>query len=385
MTTSPAAAPRAPEHSPAHSPAHSEVPAQAGGVLTVDLDAIVANWRTLVARMPAGKTCAGVVKADGYGLGAAQVVAALARAGCRTFFVAMPDEAAALRRALPRAVSDVTIYVLAGLVGDPALFVTHDLRPVISSPEQAAAWLAGAPGRPYAVHVDTGMNRLGLGAADVATWAPRLTPDIVLSHLACADEPDHPLNATQLERFRIARAAFPRAQASLANSSGHFLGPEYLFDLGRPGVALYGGNPLPGRPNPMQPVVRLGLRILQVRRIDTPGSVGYGATRSVPGGARLATVAAGYADGLLRSLGNSGWGTLGGVRVPVVGRVSMDLITFDVSNAPEAVARPGALIDVLDEHHTVDDAAAEAGTISYEILTGLSRRYARRYIGGGEA
>lgn len=354
---------------------------RAGGVLTVDLDAIVANWRTLVARMPAGKTCAGVVKADAYGLGAARVAPALARAGCRTFFVALPDEGIALRRAVP----DLPIYVLAGPLGGPEAFVAHDLRPVLNTPEQAAAWLAEAPGRPYALHVDTGMNRLGLTMTEFAAWAPRLDPEIVLSHLACADEPEHPINAEQLARFRTVRAAFPRAQASFANSSGHFLGPDYLFDLGRPGVALYGGNPVPGRPNPMRPVVRLGLRILQVRRIDTPGSVGYGATRRVPGGTRLATVAAGYADGLLRSLSNSGWGTLGEVRVPVAGRVSMDLITFDVSEAPEALARPGAFIELLNERHTVDDAAAEAGTIPYEILTGLSRRYARRYVGGGAA
>lgn len=359
-------------------------PDAAGGLLTIDLGAIADNWRLLRDRMGPGRTSAGVVKADGYGLGAAAVARTLAAAGCRTFFVALPEEGAALRASLP----DHPIYVLSGpFPGSLPLFARHGLRPVLNSPEQVRDWLAHAPTDwPYAVHVDTGMNRLGLSLDDVAALADRLDPAIVMSHLACADEPGHPLTATQVERFRAVRARLPRAVACLANSPGHFIdrefGPDALFDLGRPGVALYGGNPCPGTPNPMRQVVTLQLKILQVRRVDTPQTVGYGASHRIAGGTRLATVAAGYADGLLRSLSNSGHGMLGGVRVPVAGRVSMDLITFDVSAVAEHAARPGALISVLDDHHTVDDLAREAGTIPYEILTSLGRRYARRYVGG---
>lgn len=362
----------------------SPSPDHAGGLLTIDLGAIAWNWRLLRDRMGPGRTSAGVIKADGYGLGAPAVARTLAAAGCRTFFVALPEEGVRLRAALP----GHPIYVLSGPLGDSLpLFTDHNLRPVLNTPEQVQAWLSHAPAdRPYALHVDTGMNRLGLTPAEFDTLADRLAPAIVMSHLACADQDGHPLTAEQVARFRAVRNRLPDAVACLANSPGHFiddaLGADALFDLGRPGVALYGGNPTPGRPNPMRQVVTLQLRILQVRRVDTPGTVGYGASRRVSGGARLATVAAGYADGLLRSLGNNGWGMLGAVRVPVAGRVSMDLITFDVSAVAEDEARPGAWITVLDDRHTIDDLAAEAGTIPYEILTSLGRRYARRYEGG---
>lgn len=355
-------------------------PAHAGGFLTVDLDAVVENWRILCRRMPEGRDSAAVVKADAYGLGAEVVGQALAGAGCRTFFVALAEEGIRLRKALP----DLPIYVLSGpFPGAIPTFRAHNLRPVLNCPTQVNAWLEHCPDLPYALHVDTGMNRLGLTRAEFGALRDTLAPAVIMSHLACGDEPDNPLNTRQLANFREVRAAFPGAVASLANSPGHFLGPEYGFDLGRPGVAIYGGNPTPGRPNPMKPVVGLELRVIQVRQIDSPQAVGYGATHRVSGGARLATVAAGYADGLLRSLSNTGWGTLAGVRVPVVGRVSMDLITFDVSAVPAAEATPGAFISLLDGEHTVDDLAAEAGTIPYEILTSLGRRYARRYIGGG--
>lgn len=366
------------------SPLASPSPDHAGGLLTIDLSAIADNWRLLRDRMGPGRTCAGVVKADAYGLGAAAVARTLAAAGCQTFFVALPEEGVRLRAALP----DHPIYVLSGpFPGSLPLFARHALRPVLNTPEQVADWLAHGPaGLPYAVHVDTGMNRLGLSMAEFESLADRLAPAIVMSHLACADEDSHPLTATQVERFQAVRSRLPDAIACLANSPGHFindaLGDQALFDLGRPGIALYGGNPTPWRPNPMRQVVTLQLKILQVRRVDTPGTVGYGASHPVSGGSRLATVAAGYADGLLRSLSNTGWGRLGSTRVPMAGRVSMDLITFDVSAVAEDDARPGALITLLDDEHTVDDLAAEAGTIPYEILTSLGRRYARRHIGG---
>lgn len=352
--------------------------ALAGGLLTIDLAAIAENWRILCRRMGPGRESAGVVKADGYGLGLGPVARTLAAAGCRTFFVALPEEGLRLRRILP----ENPIYVLSGpLPGTEALFIEHALIPVLNSAEQVRAWRAHAPSAPYGLHVDTGMNRLGISADSLPTLPDDLAPALVMSHLACADEPGHPLNARQLALFREVRARFPGAVASFANSSGHFLGADYLFDLGRPGVSLYGGNPQPGTPNPMRQVVTLQAKILQVRRVDTPQTVGYGATRRIPGGARLATVATGYADGLLRSLSNTGWGRLGGQRVPVVGRVSMDLIVFDVTAVPEDQARPGQAIVLLDAEHTVDDLAQEAGTIPYEILTSLGRRYARRYRG----
>lgn len=351
--------------------------AAAGGLLTVDLGAIADNWRLLNGRMGKGRSSAAVVKADAYGLGADRVAPVLAKAGAPCFFVALPDEGVRLRAVLPKH----PIYVLSGpLPGTEPMFYANALRPVLNSPEQVAIWLAQWPGVPYALQVDTGMNRLGLTMTEFEALADRLDPKIVLSHLACADEPDHPLNARQRVAFQSVRDRLPKAKASLANSSGHFLGADYLFDLGRPGVALYGGNPAPGKPNPMHPVVRLDLRILQVRQIDSAGSVGYGATHSISEGRRVATVAAGYADGLLRSMGNAGSGHLGDIRVPMVGRVSMDLITFDVTDV--AAAKAGDMISVLDHRHTIDDMATEAGTIPYEILTSLGQRYARRHVGG---
>src|SRR5690606_16063815 len=228
--------------------------------------------------------------------------------------------------------------------------------------------------------------RLGLDDDELATLAAAparldgVDLQLLMSHLACADQPDHPLNAEQLARFRAARGRLPAMPASLANSSGIFLGPEYRFDMARPGAALYGVNPQPGRPNPMAPVVRLQARILQVRRIDSPRTVGYGATHRAARPSTIATIALGYADGYLRSLSNRGSCLIGEHRVPVVGRISMDLVTLDVTGVPDGLARPGAVVDVIAPDHPVDAVAEEAGTIGYEILTSLGRRYQRRYI-----
>ncbi|MGC2855672.1 alanine racemase [Novispirillum sp. DQ9] len=355
-------------------------PDLAGATLTIDLDAVAENWRRLCRQL--GKPCAGVVKADGYGLGLGPVARTLAAAGCDTFFVALPEEGLRLRRILPH--PEARIFVLTGAPeGAEGLFATHRLVPVLNTLEQAARWLAAAPaGAPHALHVDTGMTRLGLPAEDIEALPGGLAPCLVMSHLACSDEPGHALNAAQAAAFAAARARFPQAEASLANSSGVFLGASYAFDLGRPGIALYGGNPTPGAPNPMRQVVTLQAKILQVRRVDTPRTVGYGASARIEGGSLLATVAAGYADGLHRALGNVGSGLLGDRVVPMVGRVSMDLIVFDVSAAPADLTRPGQSITLIGGRHDADALAAEAGTISYEILTSLGHRYARTYLGG---
>ncbi len=363
--------------------------ARAAAVLTIDLGALAENYRRLCRELD-GVPCAAVVKADGYGLGLARVAPALFRAGTRSFFVAQLGEAIALREAVPEAVE---IYVLNGLAAGPAAeFQAHRARPVFNSLGEVEAWrrAAAAAGTtlPAALHLDTGMSRLGLPEDELETLAaePERLDGVelshVMSHLACADEPGHPLNADQLARFRAARARLPAAPASFANSSGIFLGAEYHFDLGRPGVALYGVNPTPGRPNPMCQVVRLQGKILQVREIDAPRTVGYGATHRAAGPTRVATVAVGYADGYLRSLSNRGSAWLGNQRVPVVGRVSMDLITLDVTGTPPGTARPGAFVDLIGPELPADAVAEAAGTIGYEILTALGRRYHRIYLGG---
>ncbi len=255
--------------------------------------------------------------------------------------------------------------------------------------EQNVSAPARATGRalPAAIHIDTGMNRLGLPApeADVLATEPDrligIDVRLVMSHLACADEPDHPLNSEQLTAFTAARTQLPTAPASLANSSGIFLGTPYHFDLVRPGAALYGVNPTPGRTNPMRQVIRLQGKILQVREIDAPRTVGYGATHRAAGSTRVATVAVGYADGFLRSLSNRGSARIGGQQVSLIGRVSMDLSTFDVTRVPREAAHPGALIDLIGADLSIDDVADAAGTIGYEILTALGHRYHRVYSG----
>lgn len=364
-------------------------------VLTIDLDAIRANWRQLAERT-APAQCAAVVKADAYGLGAARVAPALARAGCRQFFVAQLGEGVALRQALREKAANATIFVLNGMMESERLsFDANGLVPCLNDLGQVERWSRHARRReralPAALHLDTGMNRLGLPADELETLAgepERLTGielRLVMSHLACADEPDHPLNRRQLDRFRAAAARLPHARLSLAASAGIFLGRDYHFDLARPGVALYGANPTPGAPNPMAQAVRLQGKILQVRRVDRGETVGYGAAHRFTRPCRLATVGVGYADGFLRSSSDRGSAVLGGVAAPIVGRVSMDLITLDVSDAPDELARPGAMVDLIGgdgRGRSLEDVAADAGTIAYEILTALGRRYERRYLGG---
>ncbi len=360
---------------------------RASTTLEIDLDAIVANWRQLAGLVGAPERCAAVVKADAHGLGADQVPPAPPAAGCTLFFVATIDEGVALRRALPTA----EIAVLDGLV--PALpgeFTSRRLIPVLNDLGQLEAWQRAAlpSGMPAMLHVDTGLARLGLSKAEVARLVaePNRFAGIalagIMSHLACAEQPDDPMNAAQLAAFRATLAHLPRARASLAGSAGVFLGPDYHFDLVRPGAALYGVNPLPRPPNPMRQVVQFKAKILQVRDVDRGEAVGYGATHRMDRAGRIATIAVGYADGWLRSSSHRGSVGIAGQRAPVVGRISMDLMTIDVTAIDPAAARSGAFVDLLDAAYGVDEAAAAAATIGYEILTSIGRRALRLYRGG---
>ena len=363
-------------------------PKEAGGLLTIDLDAIVANWRIMKDRSGDAETAA-VVKADAYGCGISPVAEALAGAGCRTFFVAHPFEGRSARTVAPEA----AIYVLNGLpLGTAETFAAADLRPVLGSLEELGEWRAFAKANGWqggaALHIDTGINRLGLSVEEAialaqGTAAARDGITLLMSHLACAETPAHPLNAKQLGLFLEMRALFLGIPGSLANSSGIFLGPDALHDLVRPGVALYGANPTPGHMNPMHPVVTLEGRIVQVREIASGDSVGYGATWIAARNSRIAIVSIGYADGLLRSASSSGREPraevgFGDKRCPVVGRISMDLFAVDVTDAHRVPAR-GDWVSLLDENFGVDELAAHAGTIGYEILTSLGHRYHRIY------
>lgn len=358
-------------------------PGHAGATLEIDLGAVRANYRLLRRRL-GGASCGAVVKADAYGLGAEQIAPALAAEGCRQFFVAHLDEAIALRPLLPRA----EIFVLNGLpAGAEADCAAHGVTPVLNSLGQLGAWsgLARRMGRPLAaaLQVDTGMSRLGLSGAELAAVeaAPQrlsgITLRLVMSHLACAEQPADPMNAEQFARFEAARRRLPEAPASLANSSGIFLGTAFHCDLARPGVALYGVNPVPGAQNPMRPVVTLRGRIVQIREVAAGAAVGYGARWRATGPRRIATVAVGYADGYVRSLSNAATAFAGDVAVPQVGAVSMDTTTFDVTDASEAIE--GGFLELIGPKNPVDLVAGQAGAIGYEILTSLGRRYARAY------
>jgi len=363
---------------------------RSGATLTVDLGAVVANWKTLAQRAAPARAAA-VVKADAYGLGMAPVATALARAGCDTFFVALPEEGRALRAIL----DTPDIYVFLGVLSDAEaeLMVANQLIPVLNDRGQIERYSAFARARgarlPCAIHVDTGMNRLGLGPREaeglIRDPAPLAALDVrlVLSHLACGNDADESLNERQRSAFAsVAGKIAPGARLSLANSGGIFLGAGFHFDLVRPGSAIYGLAPINGRPNPMRNVVRLTAPIVQVRDIDTPGTVGYGATHRIGTSAKIAVVSVGYADGYAFSLGNRGHAFVGSVRLPVVGRVSMDLITLDASDVPAALLKPGTEIELIGPMITADDVARTAGTIGYEVLTRLGARLRRRYVGG---
>ncbi|MEZ6001488.1 alanine racemase [Hyphomonas sp.] len=341
---------------------------------TVHLNNIVANWRTLAGLNPKANTAA-VVKANAYGLGAERVSSALMAAGCDTFFVAYPEEGAAVRKAVGPAPA---IFVLNGPSSSTMhLFHAHALTAVLNSQVQIRLW-ADAQGLPCALHFDTGMNRLGLPANVLDTDGDALralNPVLVMSHLACADEPDHELNAIQLAAFSKISAAFPGVPASLANSAGCYLGRDYGFQVARPGIALYGGSTPPARVS-IQHAVTLEAEILSVFPVKAGETVGYGATFTAPQDMLLATVGLGYADGVLRSASNCFIGWLDDVPCPVTGRVTMDLITIDVSKAQQ-LAKAGRRVEFLGSHAKLEEQAARANTLGYELLTGLGTRVER--------
>jgi alanine racemase len=368
------------------------IPPEARAVLTINLDALRANWAEL--NKVSGKAeCAGVIKADAYGLGLGEIAKALRDGGCKTFFVATLREGQRVRMVQPGA----AIYILDGLLPAAAPhYAGFDLRPCLGSLAEVREWAAycDATGRRLraAIHLDTGMNRLGLPTAEVRELAAdRVLLDsfdcsLVMSHLACADDPTNPMNARQKARFDELRTLLPPAPASLANSGGVFLGPDYQYDLVRPGISLYGGRAFEGMPNPMRWVVQLQARILQVRDCEAGETVGYGATYTCDRPTRVATVACGYADGFLRAISRIGHsdgavGFIGPHPVPIIGRVSMDLITLDVSDVPDSLAQRGGWIEVMGSRTTVDDLTDRAGTIGYELLTRLGRRVHRIYQG----
>lgn len=356
--------------------------------LTIRLGAIVENFRR-VQQLAAPAAAAAVVKADAYGLGMPFVAGALgSRARCDTFFVARHSEGIALRPLVP----DARIYVLDGAPPEavPAL-IANRLTPVLNSITEVAAW--SAAGRAMqsdldaALHVDTGMNRLGVPTDELAVLAAEAAKRfrfirivLVMSHLACADDPSSPMNPMQLDRFRTALAMLPAAPASLASSGGVMLGKDYAFDLVRPGLGLYGGNPQPMKPNPFVVAARLTGRVLQVRRVDKGEGVGYGAIFRAGRPAEIATVSLGYADGLMRANGNRGSAVIEGARVPIVGRISMDLVTLDITGMEPV--RVGTEVEFVGDTITLEELAANSGTANYEILTSLSHRAERVYIEG---
>jgi len=354
--------------------------------LIVRLGAIAANYRQFQERCrPAAVAAA--VKADAYGLGLTPVAQTLTTAGCDTFFVARLKEGMALRALLPHA----RILVLDGAHPETAsALIGHRLIPVLNSLSEIATWneaaRRGAAQLDCAIHFDTGMNRLGLPqyerttlAAETGTRLRHLQVVLWMSHLACGDDCASPMNAEQLARFRAALADLPPAPASLAASAGAFLGREYHFDLARPGIGLYGGNPCTGRPNPLAVVAVLTGRILQLRRVDTGETVGYGASFRAARPSTLATIGLGYADGLMRAIGNRGEGVIAGHRAPVVGRVSMDLVTLDVTDVPPDAIAVGAEVEFLGDTISLEEFADHAGTASYEVLTSLGHRMPREY------
>lgn len=367
------------------------------GRLTIDLSALTSNWKKLRSLAKGAETSA-VVKADAYGLGIERVVETLANAGCNTFFVATIQEGIKTRKINKAA----TIYVLNGFhAGMWDIYKKAKLMPILCSPENIEDFLAiEARNKKAALHIDTGMNRLGLSAKELSDLiedeekVSELNPIMLMSHFACADDPEHRLNKKQLAAFAIASLKFPNAKRSLANSAGIFLGPNAHYDITRPGISLYGGEAVNHVENPMKPVVKLESRILQIRQAKKGESVGYGATAKLSRDSLIATCGTGYADGYHRSASGSGvamrkqkgtygaGGMIGKYHVPLVGRVSMDLCAFDVSDVPSSTLAKAHWVEMLNKQIQVDHIARSAGTIGYEILTSLGNRYERVYVGG---
>jgi len=358
----------------------------AGGVLTIDLAALRHNY-SAITRHIAPTRAAAVVKADAYGLGASRVAPAFYDAGCRDFFVAHLGEAIALK---PFLQPDATLYVLNGLQpGTEAACAREGVLPVLNSLEQVENWAALAAEQarklPALLQLDTGMSRLGLSASEFErlTANPSVLDGIdvkfVISHLASGDEPENAANAHQLANMTALLARLPKLPVAFANSGGSFLDKTYHFDLARPGVALYGVGPK----NEIVPVLTLSARVIQVRDIEKGAAVGYGGTYIAKGPMRVATIAVGYADGWFRSLSNKGSAFFGDTRLPIIGRVSMDSITLDVSALPEGTLKLGSLVELIGPHQGLEDVARDCDTIPYEILTALGNRYARVYVDSG--
>lgn len=351
-----------------------------GATLTVDLSSLAANYQLLKSRHNK-QSIAAVVKANAYGLGAEAVSHALWQEGCRDFFVASLDEAIELRGYL----SQASIGVFSGLKsGEEKEFQRYEITPVLNSLEQVDLFVK-EPGfrtqESVMIHVDTGMTRLGLSESDLKKLPKIPYPEsriLLMSHLACAGETEHPKNAEQLARFKTAKAQFPQAKTSFANSSGLFLAPDFHGDIGRPGCALYGINPVSGN-NPMKHVATLSAPLLQIRELDRDETVGYGATHIAKKGSLIAIAALGYADGMLRNLSNQGFAYVAGKKIPFAGRVSMDMVALDISSIPQTKLTPGLNADFINEKHTVNDVADAAGTIGYEIFTRLGNRVKRAY------
>jgi alanine racemase len=362
--------------------------AASGGTLQIDLDAICDNYKTVKSKTKADVSAC--VKADGYGLGLTPVAAALSAAGCKTFFVASVEEGGLLRSTQP----DATIYVLNGLFsGAEPAFVHESLRPCLSSLEEVQEWssfCAANGAHPAALHGDTGIHRLGFDLSNVEeifSLSEKFNTTLLMSHLACADEAENQLNAVQLDRFQTLQEHFPDTTASLCNTAGVFLGPDFHFDLVRPGIGLYGGNPFGSnaaiRAHPFKPVVTLSSRIMRIAHIEPGAIVGYGATFVAKRPTRVATLAAGYADGYFRALGSpDGQGhsvLINGKTAPIIGRISMDMITVDVTDLPQEAVKRGQFAELIGPNLTIGDIGRASGTIGYEVLTRLGYRYRRTY------
>lgn len=361
------------------------------GRLILDMAALRHNYH--LCQEKAGGHCevGAAVKADAYGVGVAEAAPVLYEAGCRSFFVATLDEGLALRKILPD--PDTRIAVLNGLQPDcEEIFDFQGLTPVLNALEEIERWHRySIRTRPYLkciIHIDTGMARLGLPEDEqkilmerAARYAKALDIEYIMSHFACADEQGHPLNEAQFEHFQNVTDSFPFSKKSLSNSSGLFRDARYHFDLARPGMCLYGLNPLPEEQNPMKPVARLDVPLLQIRTVQSGQSAGYGASWTAEKETRLATVQLGYADGFLRSFSSRGTVYWQNIPCPIIGRVSMDLTIISLENIPDALMpKPGDFLEVLGVNQSADDIAQAAGTIGYEILTSLGKRYHRSYI-----
>ena len=357
-------------------------------LITVDLDALEANYQFCREQLKPA-SCAAVVKADAYGLGIGQIAPALWDAGCQQFFTATFREGIKLRSFLP----DAEVYVLEG-VTEVSLqaFCEHALVPVLISPAHAVLWAGQAREMghplPAIIHLDTGMTRLGFGEPELREFLQNrddlewLDTRYIMTHYACADEPEQAKTRQQLEQFDRLRALLPPAPTSVGNSAGGLLGEPWSGNMARVGIALFGGNPYLGDKPALKPVLRIQSRVLQLREIAAGTTVGYGATHTADSRTMIATVGTGYADGYPWSLGNRGVASVAGHRVPVVGRVSMDLITLDVTGVPPELVQPGQMVDLIGPDVSLEEVAERAGTVNYEILTRLSQRARRKFLGG---